>query len=156
MRVVLCWIAGKASSMSRLFAIVGRTVGLLIVAGMTHAYCLRILEKAARLPWFDRYQRLDMGVAVVAGVLACAVVLSLRERNFGGMLLVFVLATTGAVVGVELSEPMWWGSYDHGGETVENAMSFGPLGAVAGYLIANALRVGRRSRNGVGEKEEGE
>jgi hypothetical protein len=139
----LCW----ATPMSRPQAMGRRMFGIALVTAFTSLHCANLLARSHRSLWFADSLRLDMSLGVTAGALACAVVLSLDERNAGRAIVVLIFASIGALVGVNLGEPMWWGSYDHGGEAINNALFSGPLGAVAGYLLACMLLTWRRCRN---------
>jgi hypothetical protein len=125
--------------MSRLLAIAGKVVGIALVVVAAHAYYLLLSEWAHHHRAFAPYLWLDVSISVVAGMLACIVVLSLNRRNAVGVIVVAVFATIGAFVGDILSNPMTRGRYDHGGETENNALLLDPLGAVVGYLIASVL-----------------
>jgi hypothetical protein len=133
--------------MSKLFAIISRLGAMAYVAAVVGAYYAKSLEWAHRSLWYAHYFWLDISIAAATGVLACVVVFLLNQRNAGRVITISVLATICAWIGVAiLSDPMTWGSYDHGGETVHNALFYGPLGVIVGYFIACVL-LANRSRN---------
>ena len=128
--------------MWRLLAVVNRICAIAGIAAATRWYCESIVAGADHAMWFEGYLWLDVSVGVVTGTLGCSVVLLLHWRNSIRVAVIVILSIIGAGVGVFiLSEPMTWGSYDHGGEALQNALFLGPVGALIGYLIAAVLPI---------------
>ena len=127
--------------MSKLFVIVGKLGAMAGIAAIAYFYCAWRLAFAQHRPWAAHYVPLNTSVAIVTGALACAVILLLNERNVDRVIVVSLLSVVCALIGVVfLSDPHMHGSYDHGfGETEQNALILGSLGAIVGYGIACAL-----------------
>jgi hypothetical protein len=127
----------RLSKPSKLVSEIGLTV---CVAAIVWAYCASYLAFAHRCLWAKHHVATNISIAVATGILACAIVWLTNERNIKRVAVVSVLSVLGALIGVVfLSEPMTWGSYDHGGEARRNALILGPLGAIVGYGIACGL-----------------
>ncbi len=99
-------------------------------------------EAAGVWPWVT----LCLAITAGATASACSAVILVRRRN--ALRVTVVLATTlvGAWVGAFiLSDLLTWGSYDHegGGETVRNALIWGPVGAIIGCWIGSKIRFRR-------------
>jgi hypothetical protein len=131
-------IAMHVSRPSKLVSEIGLTV---CVAAIVWGYCASYFAFAHRFLWAKQHVATNVSIAVMTGIIACAIVWLTNKRIIGRVAVVSVLSVVGALIGVVfLSDPHLYGSYDHGfGETDRNSIVLGIGGTLAGYGIACVL-----------------